>query len=735
MFDILEKRYNELAYLGTVKELTEYLAEELKFIQLQKIDINSYEVKDKSNSKNILSLYLLDKADKPKKLHHYFSSGDYPDIDVDFSQANRETVISYIKYVFGEDKVMSACTFSKAGIKASLLDLSQALGIPREEVLVVTKTFDNVEDMDSEEGLEVFEKNNESLKKLFEKYPLLKQYAVQYRDVIRQIGKHAAAIIISDVPLREYMPLIKRKDEVSLGFIEGQTIKELQPQGFIKFDALGLKNLDIIQQAIEYVKKHYDTEIDWNKIDINDPKAYKIATPFSCDGIFQMEGNAAKKVIEVVKPQNFDDLVFVNAAMRPGAMEANAPEAYAKRKKGDFSGEYPSHKDLAKYNVNSVLIDMLDRSAGLCIYQESTMYFLHYVGDIDLPTTNKVRKVITKPPAKREEKDSLFLEKIHDKYMDGAINRGMSKELAQKWWDAVVGQAGYSFNLSHCVAYALIAFRELWLKVHYPEAFYAALFNSEHTNKDSKLSTYITKAQRFGIKILHPDINLSEEKCTIEGNRIIRLGFTVVGELQHNGIKKILEKRPFKDKESFFTEKWNKGDIWTLIYSGALDSFDKRSELMLYYARLDKKNDYILPVVENMAEEEKRRISLLLTPCKFNDFKELFQNRSFATLVERNEYSGYWFRGIVQEVQAIKNGYKILVYDFRGEAELFITSYGKQPPRFKNLETQLIQGDVIEFRAETKYNKFWLCNKDIVKLNHIKWKNELKQLWFANAEN
>lgn len=576
--DIIDVAYavdENLRTLGTFDELKAYLTEEVDEINKHNIDIVNMDC-ERNNPNNILLYYLLAKADMPKRLQHNWSEGDFPDIDADFAPEGREAIKQYLVNRYGEDHVKSVVAWGTSNFNGALKDLCDALGIQRNFINTFVRSIEDEELETTEAKIDYLMYKFPEMKQIFEENPKLVEWLPVYYNVVKNISQHAAALVVSEDSISENLPLVRkaREDGIVIGHSESGKLKELQPQGFIKYDFLGLKHVSILNSAIQYVEKYHKIKIDekfWSEVGNADFKSFEIAKAGELDGIFQFEGGTGYKCIMEIKPNNLDDLSFANAGMRPGALEAKLPEIYYRRMHGITDEDTLDINQLARYNIDSAFIKSLSKTYGLIVYQEQIMQFLHHVGGIDLPKTNKVRKVITIAPEKRKPEHTAIIEEVYGKYIEHTLTLGMSQELAQAWWNNVVGQAGYSFNASHSYAYAIIAYRELYIKAHYPKEFYLALLENSDVDK---IGEYIGSAKRMGIKIMPPDVNKSEDCHVLEGNDI-RLGLSIIKRLNKLSKNKILAARPFDSYDDYLS----RGPISmtamkALIYSGAMDRFE-----------------------------------------------------------------------------------------------------------------------------------------------------------------
>jgi len=598
MLDVLEQRYSldpDLQRLGSLLELKSYLTDEIEQAQTQGFDLDSVEADDE-NPFNVLYHYLRGVAPVPDTLHHSWIEGDYPDIDADFSPRGREAIRAYLEAVYGKGRIMSVATFSNANVRGGMQDIGEGLGYDRREIVQVCKAFDNVppdKELDeTSEELDWLQEESDHAAELFAESPMYKEWVVKYGELIRSVGQHAAALVVSSDPITEYLPVMRSKNNAHMIALNKE---ELQPQGAIKYDFLGLTNIDILAWAMRFIKERHGIEMDekfWFDLGFDHPDIYQLACRGELEGVFQLEGPAGRQCVAKVQPKSFDDLTFINAGMRPGASAAGAPEVYHKHANGQKDADYPDVEQLAQYGVSDKFLRIMRRTYGVVAYQEQIMLFLHYVGGIDLPGTNKVRKVITKPPEKRTEKHTQILEDAQAKYMKNCASIGMPEDLATKWWETVVGQAGYSFNFAHCLEYSLISFRELYIKAKYTTEFFGALIQVAENLKDSKLLAYISAARRMGVEVLPPDVNQSLVTVKLEGQNV-RLGFDKLKYVSGAAGPVIVERQPYKSLDDYIQKTLkspagHKRVMEALILSGAFDAIEGVEEAEMRQALLDR---------------------------------------------------------------------------------------------------------------------------------------------------
>lgn len=500
-------------------------------------------VKFQENENNLLVPYLLGIVDDfNKDEESNFITGDSPDVDVDFLPMLR----SHLKDVwapetFGVNKVCNITSYNTFGIKNALIDIVRVYGKSRQEILDITT---KIEPKD-EDGKEI------TWDKALEIYPELKKYCDNNPDVAkaakkllhrsRGMGKHAGGLIISSVPLDEFIPLVKDKDDnPTSSWVEGLHGQDLGPMGLVKFDVLGISNLMQIAIACKLIKERHNLpsicafpgQKDWSDDSyLNDPKVLAMANKGDLKCIFQFDSDGIRKLVKDGGVTSFDDLVAYSALYRPGCMQMKMHTTYVERKKGN-----------ATFTIHPLLQSILGNTYGVIIFQEQCMKILHVVGDIPLKDCEILRKAISK------KNESYFAQYKERFIVNGQKNLGFSKEEVENIWQMLAAFSTYAFNLSHSCCYSVISARLLWLKSHYPLEFFTAILTCEEAQE--KIKEYKIEASRYGIEILPVDLNQSKENFHIVGNKIY-YGFSKVKGIGEAVSKRIVEGQPYVDFVDF----------------------------------------------------------------------------------------------------------------------------------------------------------------------------------------
>ena len=495
-----------------------------------------------------------------------------PDIDMDFMQARRGEVIDYVVEKYGREQVAQIITFGSLLAKGVIRDVARVLGMPYSQADAMAKLIPD------ELGITLNgkEKNGEFIEGAFQKEPKIREliesdpaakrvwtFSLALEGLKRNAGMHAAGVVISNEELWHKTPIYKPSGETT--FVTQYSLNFLEDVDLIKFDFLGLKTLDVIDNAIKLVKRRYDKDIDWHTIDENDSKVYDGIQSGETIGMFQIESSGMQDLNKRLKPSNFEDLIAVLALYRPGPMESGMLDDFIERKHGRQAIVY----------VFDALEEILKPTYGVIVYQEQVMQIVQTIGGFSLGGADIVRRAMGK-----KKVDEML--KYNKEFSAGAQEQGLDYDAASKLFDLIEKFAGYGFNKSHSAAYAMVTFQTAWLKTYYPQEFMAALLTSEKDNTD-KIVKYIDESKRMGIDLLPPDVNLSVLEFSAakkEGKDVILFGMGAIKGMGDSATKSILETRQeglFTDMNDFInridTSKVNKRVIESLSKSGGFDQF------------------------------------------------------------------------------------------------------------------------------------------------------------------
>lgn len=579
-----------------------------------------------------------------------------PDIDLDFPDDRRDEVLRYVKDKYGYHHVAQIITFGTLAAKMSIRDTSRVFGLTPAEASVWSNAIPNQIGIQLKDAY----KQSKPLQRLVEKNTtnrLLFETAMKIEGVPRHISTHAAGVVISDQPLVELIPLQQRENELSLTQYPMGNVEEI---GLLKMDFLGLKNLSILNDAVQLVEKAEGKAFDIFSIPINDSKTMQLFKESNTNGIFQFESAGIKNVLRKLGPENLEDLVAVNALYRPGPMEQI--DTFISRKKGKQPIDY-LHPDLEP---------ILNVTYGVMVYQEQVMQVASKLAGFTLGEADILRRAIGK-----KEKATLNREKEH--FIQGAINNGYEDKKAEEVYQYIERFANYGFNRSHSVAYSYIAYQMAYVKAHYPAAFFAALLNSANPHSD-KMKSYLLDVIKQSIELTYPDINQSDWQYSLVNNQI-QFGLSGVKGLRRDFISHILVERKqnglYQDFVQFLRRisiKWLKSDlIIPLIASGAFDTFGHtRATLMGSLAGMLSSIEYsgnnvdLIEVLEpryvekeefplsELTELEEKYLGYSLLEHPIEEYRHLYKEDHIFYIGELTSKQSTRTMGLIREVKRIK---------------------------------------------------------------------------------
>ena len=478
-----------------------------------------------------------------------------PDIDMDFSVAHRERVIEYVADKYGRDRVAQIITFGTMAARAAVRDAARVMGLPY-------AVGDKIAKMIPEQAppatfAQALHPGGE-LRQAYDADEQVREVvdlAQSLEGLIRNDSIHAAAVVISDKPLTEYLPL-QQKGEAEL--VTQFDMNDVAMLGLLKMDFLGLRNLDVIEAALEIIAKTRGVCIEIDQLPLDDEKTYKMLARGDSTGVFQFESAGMKEALRDVGPTQFEDLIAIVALYRPGPMQYIP--AYARNKKDPASVVYD----------HEALRPILEPTHGVTIYQEQYMAIARRVGGFTPAQADDLRKAISK-------KNKQLMATLKEPLMEGLGRSGVPPAVADRLWANFEATGDYSFNKSHAACYAMISYRTAWLKANYPVEYMAALVSSVMNTKD-KVPFYVNQCHEMGIEILPPDVNESDVGFTVVGGKI-RFGLNAVKGVGVSAIEAIIAARaggPFTSIYDFCarvdSQQANKRTLEALIKSGAFDS-------------------------------------------------------------------------------------------------------------------------------------------------------------------
>ena len=519
-----------------------------------------------------------------------------PDIDIDFADRAREHVINYLREKYGEDSVGKVATFATLGAKAAIKDVGRALEVPLEDVAKLTELIPTIPGITLDEALEQVPEF-QALAERPENKELM-DLSRSVEGMKRHVSCHASAIVVSNGPLTNFAPLFKDKhDQVATQF-EGKTVEDV---GIVKFDSLGLRSLTEIYDCLQMVKANHGTDIKLEDIPFDDEKTYSLISRGLIAGLFQLETSSGMyRVVTQMKPDNFEQFSTIPALYRPGPLESGTMQDFIDRKNRLKPVQY----------IHPSLENALQNTYGVCVYQEQVMQIARDMAGFTLGEADILRSAMGK-------KDAALLQAQRDKFVEGAVENGITQQEAENVFTQLEPFAGYAFNKSHTVAYSMLAYRMAYLKTHYPHEFMAAMMTGEAADS-LKITRYRTECKKLAefleidINLIPPDVNSSSREFTVDGNDIC-FGLVAVKGVGDGAIDAIVDAREqggsFKSLQDFCErvdiKQVNKRAVESLILSGAFDSLEG------HRAQHIENLDNIMRVAQNaQAERDRGQMSL-----------------------------------------------------------------------------------------------------------------------------
>jgi DNA polymerase-3 subunit alpha len=490
-----------------------------------------------------------------------------PDIDCDFSVEGREKVIRYVSEKYGTDRVAQIITFTTMASKAAIRDVGRVLEVPLRDTdrlakLVPvwqgrSKTLDDTI-KEVPEFREAYESNEEQKR--------LVDVARTLEGVSRNVSTHAAGVVIAPEPLVRYTPLQFGPGKEAV--VTQYDMKAVGDIGLLKIDFLGLQNLDIIATSLQLIQEHRGVQIDLEHLPFDDAKTYELISNGDTHGVFQLEGAGMRRMLMDMRPQSFSDVSAAIALFRPGPM-VNIP-AYVARKQGREPIEY----------MHERLEPILRETYGVMIYQEQVMMAARELAGFTMSEADILRAAMGK-------KDKAKMAKLRTKFIDGAVERGISKSTGDALFDSIAKFAEYGFNRAHSAAYGVISYQTAYLKVNFPLEYMTALLIHMEGSAD-RVATAIVDCRIRGIDVLAPDINRSRADFSISDSRIL-FGLAAIKNVGQHAVESIVSLRdadgPFKSLEDLCErtsaiQDVNRRVLDSLVQSGTCDSLGERARLL-----------------------------------------------------------------------------------------------------------------------------------------------------------
>ncbi|MGX7590271.1 DNA polymerase III subunit alpha [Candidatus Karelsulcia muelleri] len=619
-----------------------------------------------------------------------------PDIDIDFDDKGRDKIIKWLINKYSGIKVSQIITYGTLGAKSAFRDAARVLNYPFKEINTLSKLIPNL-------SLKIlFRKQNKYLisilnnreynnllliKKEIKKKKCLKKIvdiAMKIEGNIRTFGIHACGILITQYDIREYLPIIFSKSSNCL--VTQYDNKIIEKIGLLKIDLLGLKTLSIIKDALKIINKEKYNIYDINDISLTDEKTLSLFKSGKTTSVFQYESSGIQKNLKKLKPRHFDDLIIMTALYRPGPFKNLSN--YIDRK----NGIQPVTYELAE------LEEYLKETKGIIIYQEQVMLITQKVSNFNKAEADILRQAISK-------KNKDLLDSMKDRFIEGGIKKGHFKQILYNIWDAWENFASYAFNKSHSASYTFLSFQTGYLKSHFPVEYMSSVL-SHNMQNIKEISFLIKECKSMGLKILRPNINLSNYKFGVSKNKSIRYGLCAIKGIGKTSIKNILKyrKKIKKFTSIFHIVKYvnlrlvNKKVLENLVLSGAFDVF-KEIHRAQYFVK-DKNNH------SNMIEK------IIKFGIKYQNLKKhikstLFNNIGDIDILEPN------FKNCIKwnHLEKLNNEKEVLgFYLFYHPIE-----------KYKNQIKKITDLNIKKLKQKTSETKFTICGM----VSHIEIKKSL----------
>ncbi len=652
-----------------------------------------------------------------------------PDFDIDFCYVNRQKVIDYVIDKYGSDHVSQIVTFGTMAARGAIRDVGRALDIPYAVCDRIAKLIPQSVGMTLNRAME----GSKELRDLYENDEQIKDLidmSLKLEGMPRHASTHAAGVVISDKPVFEHVPLALNDEAV----VTQYTMTSLEELGLLKMDFLGLRNLTVIEDTQNYIRKH-TPNFDIEKIPLDDKKTYSMMAKGLTEGVFQFESDGMKNVLRQFGPQSIEDLTAILSLYRPGPMDSIPKYIHNRHNPQDISYETP------------LLKPILDVTYGCIVYQEQVMQVFRALAGYSLGRADIVRRAMAKKKhdvMRKEREFFLYGEKDGNGNVitEGAVNRGVSEEAANRIFDDMSSFSSYAFNKAHAAAYSFVAYRTAYLKCHYPTEYLSALMTSM-MDSSSKISQYTAECKRYGIRVLPPSVNKSGSGFTPDGKNI-RFGLMAVKNLGVGIIDRLVKEREnngeYTSMYDFcfrnYSREFNRKALEGLIKSGALDGLEDNRRQMLYnmegvlsavenehrfssqgqlnlFDEVDSPNVFIPEKMEEMAEDlklalEKEATGLYLSGHPMEKYEAYITAAGFTKISniitgENLDGKRVTVAGIVSglKVRQLKNNNllaTVTIEDITGTigVTVFANAYGQYKHLLSGNEPIILSGKISE---------------------------------------
>src|SRR5438445_337621 len=480
-----------------------------------------------------------------------------PDMDIDFSDDRRDEVIRYVAERYGRDRVAHIITFGTLGAKAAIRDVGRVLGMPYADVDRIAKLVPNFPlnitlDDAHQKSLPLAEmvRSQANVRELWE-------IARTLEGCTRHASVHASAVVISDEPLEEYIPLYKDPKRPEL--ITGYAMGPIEKLGLLKMDFLGLRTLTVLANTVALIKESRGLDLDRDRLPLDDKKTYEMLSEAKTFGVFQLESSGMRDALRGLRPEQLEDLIAMVSLYRPGPMELIPDFIQRKHGRSKITYEHPAMEKFTR------------ETYGIMVYQEQIMQIASEMAGFTMGEADILRRAMGK-------KDRELMAKQREKFITGCRERNTAPAKAERVWELMEKFAGYGFNKSHAAAYGLVAYQTAYFKANYPVEFMAALLTSEMGDTD-KIVKYIEECRAMGIQVVPPDVNVAAVQFSVAGDTV-RFGLAAIKNVGEAAMQSILKARSgegsFQTLEDFCARVdlrlVNRRVVESLIKAGAFDS-------------------------------------------------------------------------------------------------------------------------------------------------------------------
>ena len=652
-----------------------------------------------------------------------------PDIDIDFADRAREHVIDYLVKKYGEDSVGKVATFATLGVRSAIQDVGRALEMDISEVRKLTRLIPEIPKITLDEVLDKVPEFQELANKPENRELIELSRAVE--GMKRHVSCHASAIVVSNGRLADHVPLFKDKHGQVATQFEGKTVEDV---GIVKFDSLGVRSLTETYDCLNLIREKHGKDIKLEEIPFDDTATYSLISKGLIAGLFQLETSPGMyRVVTQLKPDTFEEFSAIPALYRPGPLESGTMQQFIDRKNGLQPVTY----------MHPSLENALKNTYGVCVYQEQVMQIARDMAGFTLGEADILRSAMGK-------KDEELLAAQRDKFVEGATENGIAKKEAEEVFALLEPFAGYAFNKSHSVAYAMLAYRMAYLKTHYPREFMAAMMTGE-ASSTAKMTRYRAECAKLAdflkveINLLPPDINSSLKDFTVEDNDIV-FGLVAIKSVGDAAIDEIVAAREkggsFTSIQDFCervnTKLVNKRATESLIMSGAFDSIDTHRARLFENVELAMKASQAAqeerargqmnifgdieekpPITVTFADtsewkplerlmKEKEQLGFYVSGHPLEEYGDIINNFTDSTtesLVEHQLGSEIYVAGMITEVKLIttKKGDSMAALgfeDLEGAVEVVVF-----PDAYKSAAAHLEEGNVVWIRGTVGQNR------------------------------